>query len=46
MPDSKIVDTRKFTNKNNRTAPKINGASEMKHLCLKETRNYERFSQH
>lgn len=30
MPDSKIVETRKFTNNNNRTAPKINGASEMR----------------
>lgn len=30
MPDSNIVDTRKFTNKNKRTAPKMNGASGIK----------------
>lgn len=29
IPDSKIVDTTKFTHENERTAPKINEASEI-----------------
>ena len=39
IPDSKTVDTIKFTNENKRTAPKISGASEMKRRILKESRN-------